>query len=197
MRLLLVVMIIIWIYLLFVFHRGKMKFFEFLFGSIGLFAILMIFVRPYVTVPLAKLICAAGGVFGDITGIFEDYYDYGLLFINNRQGAVSLYIDYECSGVIEIMAITSMLWFFPAYRFIEKTAVNVAAVLWIFTANIIRIILICTIVYYFGPQYFYVAHTVIGRLVFYAMSIMMYFYVFTRTQVVRQKIGVFEYENNN
>ncbi|MDD6771155.1 MAG: exosortase family protein XrtG [Inconstantimicrobium porci] len=197
MKIFLFVMIIIWIYFLYVFHRANLKFFEFLFGSIGLFVVLMIFVRPYLTVPLAKLICAAEGVIGDITGMFKDYYDYGLLFINNKHGAISLYIDYECSGVIEIMTLSSMLWFFPSYRLIEKTIINLAAVLFIFLANLIRITLICTIVFCFGPRYFYIAHTVIGRLVFYALSIMMYFYIFTRTQVIRQKIGVFKYENNN
>lgn len=197
MKIFVILMIIIWLYFLYVFQRGNMKFFQFLFGSIGLFIILMIFVRPYITVPLAKLVCAAGGLIGDTTGIFSSYYDYGLLFVNNKDGAISLYIDYECSGVIEIIALSSMLWFFPAYRFIEKVIVNMVSVLWIFAANIIRITLICTIVFFFGPDSFYIAHTVIGRFVFYAMSIAMYFYVFTRTQIIRQKVGAFSYESDN
>ncbi|HZK70616.1 MAG TPA: exosortase family protein XrtG, partial [Clostridia bacterium] len=44
-----------------------------------------------------------------------------------------------------------------------------------------------------GDTYFY-AHTIIGRLFFYGCTIVLYFQVFTKSQIIRQKIGRFDYD---
>lgn len=191
-----IICFIVWVYLLWVFERGKLIFFKFFLGSVGLFIFMMIWIQPLVTAPLAQIVTAATGTIGDVTHMFEAYYEYGMLFINGRSGAISLYIDYECSGVIEIMAFTAMLWFFPVYKFAEKFVINLIGILWIFAANILRISIICTTIYFFGNNAFYFAHTILGRIIFYFLSIILYFYVFTRSQIIRQKVGNFNYEDN-
>lgn len=187
---------IVWIYLLWVFKRGNLEFFKFVFGSVGLFVFMMFWIQPIVTAPIARIVAAVSGVLGKLTGMFESYYQYGLLFINRSSGALSLYIDYECSGIIEIMAFTSLLWFFSVYNFVEKVIINLSGILWIFAANVLRIFIICLVVYIFGNNAFYFAHTILGRLVFYGLSILLYYYVFTRSQIIRQKVGNFNYESN-
>ena len=188
--------IILWVYLLWVFERGKLRFFKFLLGSVGLFIFMMIIVQPIVTEPLAKLVAACSGIVGDVTGLFKSYYDYGLLFINNKSGAISLYIDYECSGVIEMMAFSSLLCFFPVYKWSEKIIINFISLFCILISNVIRIVVICTTVYFCGVKSFYLAHTILGRIVFYGLTIILYYYVFTKAQIIRQKVGRFNYERN-
>lgn len=180
-----------------IFYRKELHFFKFLFGSVGLFITMMVVIQPILTAPLAQLVAAAAGVLGRITNTYESYFEYGMIFINSAKGVVSLYIDYECSGIIEIMAFSSMLCFFPVYNFIEKIIVNVFGIVWIFVANVIRIFIICIAIHFFGNEVFYFAHTILGRLVFYGFSIILYFYVFTRSQIIRQKVGNFNYERNN
>ena len=188
---------IIWAYSIWVLSRTELHFFKFCLGSVGLFFFLMIWVQPIVTEPLSMAVSAVAGVLGDLTSMYDSYYKYSILFIPKNTASVSLTIDYECSGVIEIMAYSCMLWFFPLYNTIEKLIVNCIGIVVIFGANILRIFVICTLIYFYGNDIFYFAHTIFGRIIFYAISIILYFYTFTRSQIIRQKVGNFTYGNSN
>jgi exosortase family protein XrtG len=188
---------IIWAYSIWVLSRTGLHFFKFCLGSVGLFFFLMIWVQPIVTAPLSMAVSAVAGVLGNLTNMFDSYYKYSILFIPKNTASVSLTIDYECSGVIEIMAYSCMLWFFPLYNTIEKLIVNCIGIAVIFGANILRIFIICTLIYFYGNDIFYFAHTIFGRIIFYAISIILYFYTFTRSQIIRQKVGNFTYGNSN
>ncbi len=195
MTALLIISLIIWVYLLTVLSRAKLAFFKFLAGSVGMFIFMMITIQPYVTIPLAKAVAASTGLIGDLTGMFYSYYQYSLIFIEHGMDSISLYIDYECSGVIELMAFSALLWFFPIYNSVEKIVLNIAGIMWIFASNIIRLTVICMLVYIFGNNIFFFAHAIFGRIIFYGLSIILYFYVFTRSQIIKQKVGKFSYGN--
>lgn len=185
--------LLIWVYLLSVMRRAGLTFFKFLLGSVGLFLFLMIILQAYVTVPLSRAVAAVTGAFGDLTGMFYSYYQYSLIFIEHGAESISLYIDYECSGVIELLAFTSLLWFFPLYSTLEKLVINITGIAWIFFSNVLRLTVICAMVYFFGNDIFFFAHAIFGRIIFYGLSIVLYFYVFTRSQIIRQKVGKFNY----
>ncbi|RMD04805.1 exosortase family protein XrtG [Clostridium autoethanogenum] len=189
MKILICFLLIVWIYLITVFTRAKLHFFKFVVGSVGLFFFMMVILQPYLVNMLSRSVAAASGIMGDVTGCYQAFYQYSLILIQSGGSAISMYIDYECSGVIEILAFTALLWFFPLYNTLEKIMYNIIGVVWIFVANIIRIFIICVLVYYYGNNIFYFAHTIFGRIVFYALSIILYFYVFTRSQIKRQKVG--------
>lgn len=196
MNYLVIIGIVIWIYILTVLKRAKLDFWYFLFGSVGMFVATVILVQPIVTEPMQKAVAAVAGIMGELTGLYKSYFQYGILFIENGTTSISLYIDYECAGIIEILAFSALLWFFPVYRFYEKIVVNLLGVLSIFIANVLRIFIICTLIYFFGDSIYFVAHTIIGRMFFYVCSIALYFYVFTKSQIVRQKVGKFRYDRN-
>ena len=61
----------LWLFVLYVLHRANLRFWKFIWGSIGLFLLLMVFVRPYVTMPLAQAVTAISGIVGSLTGTFE------------------------------------------------------------------------------------------------------------------------------
>lgn len=186
---------IVWLYAIWVLSRTELHFFKFCLGSIGLFFFLMLWVQPLITRPLTMAVTAAAGALGDVSQMYDSFYQYSILFIPKGTAAVSLTIDYECSGVIEIMAFSCMLWFFPLYNTIEKLIISCAGLAVIFAANVFRIFVICTLIYFFGNEIFYFAHTIFGRIIFYFISIALYFYVFTRPHIIRQKVGKFTYEN--
>ena len=192
-----IIAFILWTYSIWVLSRTGLHFFKFCLGSVGLFFFLMIWVQPVVTEPLSMAVSAVAGVLGDLFNMYDSYYKYSILFIPKNTASVSLTIDYECSGVIEIMAFSCMLWFFPLYNTIEKLIVNCIGIAVIFAANIIRIFVICTFIYFYGNDVFYFAHTIFGRIIFYAISIILYFYTFTRSQIIRQKVGNFTYGHSN
>lgn len=193
MKILIAVLFVVWVYILTVLHRAKLPFFKFLVGSVGMFLILMATLQPIITVPLQKAVAASTGIIGDMTGMFYSYYQYSLIFVEHGFSSISMYIDYECSGVIELLAFSSLVWFFPLYNFIEKMVVNIAGILWIFASNILRLTVICIMVYVFGNDIFFFAHAIFGRIIFYGLTVMLYFHVFTRPQIMRQKVGKFSY----
>lgn len=189
-----IVVFILWIYLLTVLKRGKLDFWYFIAGSVGLFIFSVIWIEPLVVGPIQKAVAAAAGIPGRLTGIYESYFQKGIIFISTGGTSLSLYIDFECSGIIETLAFFALLWFFPVYRLYEKVVVSIAGGLLIFASNVLRIFVICLVVYFFGGDMYFLAHTIIGRLVFYACTITLYFYVFTKSQIIRQKVGGLRYE---
>lgn len=185
--------LVAWSYAIYVLWRAKLTFFKFLVGSVGMFVLLMLLLQPILTAPLAKAVAAVTGLIGEWTGAFYSYYQYSLVFIRHGADSISLYVDYECSGIIEIFAFSSLLWFFPLYSIVEKLVVNIIGILWIFLSNIIRMTSICLLVYFFGNDIFFFAHAIFGRIIFYTLSIILFFYVFTRAQIMKQRVGKFRY----
>lgn len=191
-----VVCFLVWIYLLSVFTRGKLYFYQFIWGSVGLFVFMMMWIQPVAIRPLTNLVCSAADVAGRMTGFYESYSEYSMLFVQHGSEAISLCIDYECSGIIEMMAYVSMLAFFRVYDWMQRIILSVLGCMMIFFANIIRLFVIGTTIYYFGNDAYYIAHTIVGRIIFYALSVILYYYIFTKSQIVKQKIGGFHYAKN-
>ena len=191
-----IAIILIWIYILSVFSRAKMHAWKFMWGSLGLFVIMMITVQPVLTMPLARCVAALAGVVGNITGTFIAYFKYGIIFISSGLTSVTLRIDFECSGIIEIMAFISLLAFFNVYNFSEKVMVGIGGFCYIMVCNALRIVMICLSVYFFGMVAYYIVHTFVGRIFFYVLSVYLYFYVFTKPQIIKMKVGNFAYGSN-
>lgn len=187
------IILIVWLYVLRVTRKSELPAWRFIWGSCGLFVIMMIFIRPQLTQPLAQVVAALAGGFGKLTGMFDSYFKYGVIFVDSKAGEISLLIDFECSGILEIMAFVSLLAFFRAYTIYERVVVGILGTFYIILANALRIISICVIIYFRGMQAYYMAHTFVGRIIFYGLSVFLYFIVFTRTQIIRQKVGGFTY----
>lgn len=183
----------IWVYLLHVLKKADLKSWHFIVGSLGLFALLMTGTVDYISQPLASAVAAMAGLFGRATGWFEPYFRYSMIFIHAADYSLSMRIDFECSGMIEILAFECLLAFFDVYTREEKIVTGILGFCAIMVLNALRVILICTIVHFFGVNSFGVAHTFIGRIFFYIFTVILYFQVFTKPQVIRMKVGSFTY----
>lgn len=190
-----VIFFAVWIYVLTVFKRKQLDFFYFLLGSIGVFLFSFVLLRNILTQILTTLTCYLTGLLGNALGFFKAYTSHSILFVENADGPISLYVDFECGGVIEILVFVSLIFFFAVYNLKEKIGISLLGTIWIIAANVIRLFSICLIIHLFGNESYYVAHTIVGRLLFYALSIILYFYVFTRAQIRRQRIGDFGYDS--
>lgn len=187
------VITVVWLYLLSVLKRSKLPAWHFFAGSLGLFALMMFLVRPFLVKPLAQCVAAIAGGFGSLTGTFTSFFKYGIIFIHSGEGAITLQIDFECSGIIEILAYVSLLAFFEVYDRNEKLFIGALGTIGILLSNVLRIIVICLMIYFGGTKVYYVAHAIVGRLLFYTLSALLYFYVFTKPQIIRTKVGKFTY----
>ena len=131
-----IAIIIIWLYILSVTKRAKLHAWSFMWGSLGLFVIMMMTVQPLLTMPLARCVAAMAGIVGDITGAFTAYFKYGIIFIHTGASSMTLLIDFECSGIIEIMAFLSLLIFFNVYNWSEKLMIGIGGFCYIMLCNV-------------------------------------------------------------
>ena len=183
----------LWVWLLRVLRKAGLKFWRYLLGSCGIFLILLILVRPWLVLPLARLIAAIAGIFGKVTGFYQAYYRYGVIFIESLNGAITVNIDLECSGFIEISAFIALLAFYGIYNIPERIYIGVVGTLYTMLTNALRIAVICTMIHFLGTDYYYVAHTIVGRIVFYVLQVILYFFIFTKPHVLKMKTGDFGY----
>lgn len=188
------ILVVLWIYALTVLKRGKLGFYYFLLGSVGTFLILLS-LMPYVKDYFIHGFVWVLGFVGDMTGMYESYAQYGMFFINHNDTVMSLYVDLECSGIIEMLVFVSLLAFFPVYKFWEKLYTAIIGLAGICIFNFIRIYVIIAMIFHFGTSVYSLAHAIVGRIIFYVLTVILYFYVFTRRQVIRQRVGKFSYEN--
>lgn len=189
-----IVLVVIWLLNLRIFYKVKNQAAFITIGMGGLFILMMIFLRPIATMPLARIVAALAGLFGRVTGFFSAFFKYGIIFVETAGGSMTLQIDFECSGIIEIMVYIAILAFFKVYTVSERAILSAVGVIYIILANALRIIIIATMIHFGGEQMYYIAHTYIGRIFFYAATVVLYFYVFTKSQVVRMKVGSFSYD---
>ena len=185
--------IALWVWLLRVLRKAGLRFWRYLLGACGIFLILLIIVRPWLVLPLARIVAAIAGIFGKVTGYYQAYFRYGVIFIESVNGAITVNIDMECSGIIEISAFLSLLVFYQIYNVPERIYVGIIGTLYTLLTNALRISVICTMIHFLGTDYYYIAHTVVGRIIFYVLQVILYFFVFTKPNVLKMKTGDFAY----
>lgn len=186
--------IAIWIFLLHILKKADLKFWRYAIGAAGFFIIAMVFLMPFLTNLLAQIVALIASIPGKVSGAYSAYYRYGTIMIASVSGTITLKIDFECSGVIEILAFLALLIFYQVYTVWERVWVGILGVIYIIVCNALRITIICFIISAGGVGMFHIAHTYVGRIVFYGLSILLYFYVFTRPQIIKQKVGSFKYD---
>jgi exosortase family protein XrtG len=94
-------------------------------------------------------------------------------------------IDIECSGLLESCVLLGLLWFFPAFNYRQRVTYTLSGLLALFVINLIRLYTIVLVINFGGRDTLYVAHTLIGRLVFFMLVIVVYWYLFTRPSLQR------------
>lgn len=188
--------LLIWLFILHILNKSKLNFWHFLIGSAGAFILMLVFLEPVLTQPLARIVALLASLPGKIADMYSAHYKYGVIFVESSVGAISLKIDFECSGIIEIIAYLSLLIFYRVYTVYERFCVGVLGVIAMVLANALRITIICLMIYFGGIDTYFIAHTYVGRLVFYALSVVIYFYVFTKPQIIKQKVGSFRYDSD-
>jgi len=181
--------VMLWGFLLLLFHSLKMNFYKFLVGSVGIFTITMIFFMSYLENNLNLLISNGLSIIGEYTGYFQVFKSNAIISIDTANGIVSMIINYECSGIIEILVFTSLVLFFPFGDVIRKSISFIGGNIYIFIANMIRLNFIIFITKTFGASAFYLVHTLYARILFFILILILYYFVFTSTHLKYQKIG--------
>ena len=188
-----IILLILWIYILSIFKRNKLTAFYFMLGSAGMFCFTFLAFKDILTKICSVILLNILGLLQHIFRFYIVYKEYYILFIESKESSISMLIDYECCGVIEILVVLSIICFFPVFTVKEKIVNSVIGFVYTMIANIIRLISVSYIIYLNGSNSYYLAHAVIGRVIFYVLILFLYFYLLSFSQIKGQKIGNFEY----
>lgn len=91
-----------------------------------------------------------------------------------------LSIGIECSGLLELAALAGLVAFFPALAWRRRLGVLLAALALSFAANVVRMLVIVGALSFAGQDALDIAHLVLGRLVFFVLTIGIYWFAITR-----------------
>lgn len=102
------------------------------------------------------------------------------LAIPNHTGWAVFDIGIECSALIEMAAAVGLIAFYPAFsrgRRVLTAGIGMAAT---YAINLLRILLIASIINGMGTSWVFAAHAVFGRVFFFAGTVILYWYLLTR-----------------
>lgn len=180
-----ILIILIWLYCLSVLKRAHLTGIYFWVGSFGLFILATLIANIHLIWLASHLITAILGWLGYLIPGYTVNLPNNLINIVVHHEHVQLFINYECSGTIETLAYESLLAFYPIYTKIERLVIGISGALWILAANICRLLLIIVVVNHWGTSALFVTHSLIGRLFFYSVVLILYYNTFTRAQIRR------------
>lgn len=182
------ILTLVWLYVLYVVKKAKLKGFTYIIGSVGFFIISFILTKDYMDVMLVSI-----GNFlepiGRMTGVFNVNMAYSVINVLTDGNSTSFYLTAECSGLFEGLVFISVMLFFPLFTKWKKVIFIIIGVIAVAVSNIVRILMIVFLVKMIGANSFFVAHTIVSRLIFYSLVAIIYFTIFTASHIRSQKVG--------
>lgn len=183
-----------WLYVLSVLKRIGWSAAYVVLGVVGTFFIIISLANNNVISFLMRLNTSGAGVVGMLTGFYTVAPTLGIIHIVSGQSAINLFITYECSALIELAAYIALVLFFPFFKNLQQRLKLLGfGVIYLLLANMLRLTVTALIIHFLGLPSLIWAHVIVGRLIFYVLTIILYFYVFTRSQVLHIKIGRFDF----
>ncbi len=108
-----------------------------------------------------------------------------VMVVTQRTGWTALQIGVESSGLLEMAVISSLILFYPQWQFARRSKLLLVGVGSTWIANVLRMILIAMSLHYIGKDSLLIAHSVIGRLFFFVLTIAIYWFLITRQAIER------------
>ncbi len=176
----------VWLTAVLFFRLNRVWLLYYLVGSIGL-ALGIIFIgqslipiEPLLEQYVAYAVHLVSSVVGVKTRIFTGA--PGLLMvlvIAQDVGWTAVQVTIECSGLLESAVLIGMLAFYPGWPLRQKILLCAVGLAFTQLANVARLMFIIGTLHWFGKDSLFMAHTIVGRAVFFVAVVAIYWYVFT------------------
>jgi exosortase family protein XrtG len=102
-----------------------------------------------------------------------------VLVVVQSVGWTVLHIGVESSSLLEIGVLTSLLIFYPGWKLSRRALSVVGGTLAIWLANILRMLVIVIMLNRLGKDALVLAHTYIGKTVFFVLAVAIFWYLIT------------------
>jgi exosortase family protein XrtG len=106
-----------------------------------------------------------------------------VLVVTQNVGWTVLQVGVESSGLLEMCVLTSLLAFYPGWTPTRRILSMLIGILATWGANIIRMMLIVILLTELGKPVLVLAHTFIGKAVFFAITVIIYWVLITRPTI--------------
>jgi len=188
---------LVWVALVLIMRRNRIWLFYYLIAAVGLCFGLVIVLRnllpgesllamatAYGTHALASLLDIPTRVFPSAPGLLL------VLVIVQQSGWTALQVGLESSGLLEMAVLTGLIVFYPGMPGFRRFLSLVIGLLATYIANILRVLLIVAVLHYFGKDSLLLAHTFLGRAFFFAVTVVIYWFLMTKSslQLLRERV---------
>lgn len=182
------IIVVFWAAFLAFFRVNKIWVFYFIWGAVG-FTLISIFTlsNSYFETLLSHTAINIITAFNHYFGIpVHPFAGAGTVLMTSSRisGYTSLEIGTECSGLLECSVFVGLILFYPVISGPRKVLSLVVGCMLIYFINLVRIELIISSIYLWGRETIFLAHTVLGRGVFFFMMIGLYWFFFTKNTLL-------------
>lgn len=187
LSLVIIVLVFLWVIAYYRLYKKKVYTFAFVFGSIGFFTIGIFLFRNQlesilIIIQMKLLECLKFFLYD-----FHLYYNNYSIVVKVPELIKVIELNYECSGVVEVLVFSSIILFYPIKSIKERAIKFFIGNGIIILANILRLTIIIISVKYLGHEGYEFAHRVVARIVFYFIIITMYYKILTKYHVNKFK----------
>lgn len=182
-------LILAWALAVFFFRANRVWLPYYLLGSVGL-AFIVIFVgratpvQGFMETGVSLATFGVANAIGIPARIFENDANSLMIFVigqlvGNDQGWTMVRITIECSSLLETGVIGGMVGFYPGWTIRRRIGLVLLGTAATYLANIVRMTVIIGTLHLFGKDSLFVAHTIVGRAVFFILIIAIFWYIIT------------------
>ncbi|MDQ7029382.1 MAG: archaeosortase/exosortase family protein [Ardenticatenia bacterium] len=142
--------------------------------------------EPFLAHSAAQAVHMAANAVGVPTRIFANAPGILLvLVVVQPVGWTVLQIGVESSGLLEMGVLVSLLSFYPGWSLRRRLASILVGLAATWTANVVRLLIIVIALHMYGKQALTLSHTFIGKIVFFVLTVGIYWHLITRATVDR------------
>ena len=188
---------VIWLGITVFFRRYRVWPFYFIWGAVGFTFVLILLLRGtfleyQMEYQTGLLLHHFFKLFDVTTYVFDKAPGTLLVLIKIDSSWTTIDIDIESSGLLETCILLGLVLFFPAFNLLEKTLFSFAGVCAVYAINLLRLVLVISMIHWGGRSLNFVSHTLLGRLLFFALVIALYWRIFTKPSLkkVRENVEV-------
>ena len=146
-----IIVICIWLFIYYRLKSNSLNTLAFIIGSFGFFTIGIFFFRDIIEEIVMKIQFGMLSLLENVIKDLDVFYQNSYIIVRTPKIIKNILINYECSGVIEVLVFTSILIFYPIKDFKAKVFDFVHLIL---GKLLFYIIMIC--MYYFTLSKFHI-----------------------------------------
>ena len=96
--------------------KSKITILAFPLGKCRFVCVCFVGFKDVFTQPMANIVAALAGIIGKMTGVFEPYYKYGIIFVQSAKDSITLKIDFDAQELLRLRHFYHFLYFSVYYK---------------------------------------------------------------------------------